>query len=225
MIRLADAEELLREMDGGEAGGGISHERVSRALDAELRGEMARRRIVDRLRKEERAGGAGALLDDLLVELARVHDPAIGHGKDHRRAARDLRGHLQAGVFQRIQRGGDGEVGNGAGAAEARIAAEVLDELRRHRDARMGAPGFRIEQRPGFGSFAIGQSLPDGFEVCAQRSDPAHACDRRAHEDRSRTTEALAPPKPKEFETTQRTRASRASLATTFSFHAGSGSW
>src|SRR3954453_8867798 len=60
------------------------------------------------------------------------------------------------------------------------------------------------------------QSLPNLFYVAAERRDPPAAGDRQPHAAR-RITDALVPPKPKEFERTVRTAAGCARFATIFS--------
>ena len=211
---------------GGKVQRGHSHRRiadegVARAVDAEQRGEMTGGGIIDGLGKEQRARGVRALLCDLLVKAPRVEHAAVADREDHGGA---IRWNRAARVFERGESGGDGELADGARAAEARIAREMCDGFRRRRDEGMRAARFGIGERFDFGDDSGADLRPHFIERSAEGRHPSEPRDADAHRASSSTMLAFVPPKPNEFDITHRARDSRAVFATMSSAHAGSGS-
>ena len=194
------------EGERAQAHGGVAHQRVGHAGKAHKGCEMAGRGVVDRLGKEERAGGAFA--HDLVVEFPGVDDAAAADGENERAALAPCGKIGNAGIRQRGEAGGGGEVGDGAGAPQAGVAGKRVAGLRRHGRVEVRAPALRSRQ------FAHGRGRagldggPHFRQAFAQRRDPARTGNERAQAaGLSSRMLAFVPPKPKEFESTRRSGA------------------
>ena len=174
MIDIAREQELLGELERSEADGAIADDGVGIAIDAELGGEMAGGGIIYRLGKEHGAGGIGAIFHHPLVELTRIDHAAAGDGEDNRGTRRQTMDRsVDPGMRERGQAGRDGEVGDGAGAPEPGIAAEVLHELGRDGGVVVDCGRFPPD-------WVIGLVLGDGGRLARALPDVVRALQRAA---------------------------------------------
>ena len=64
---------------------------------------MARRCVVNRFRKQDRARAVGPLFDDLVIEPARVIDATRTDGEDHGNSRAQIDVRLQSGISKRVE--------------------------------------------------------------------------------------------------------------------------
>ena len=94
-------------------------------------------------------------------------------------------------------------------------AARILNRIIRHTKHGNASSIDRAREEFGIRAGIFADRCPGRVEIASPRGNPTHAGDRRDHREwRSKTTAALAPPKPKEFETTRRIFCGRILLAT-----------
>ena len=183
--------------------------------------------VVNRFRKEQRTRRVCPLFYDRFKKSPGVNHTAAGDGKYDGNSPGIPGRHFDSRILQSRKRGSRSEVTDYTRPPETRVAACRTHQFLRDRNPPVAAFHERTFNRGWHCGFATPHPFPNFVQTGSKRCHPSHTTDFCTHipgPPDSKTMVALVPPKPNEFETTQRGATSRNAFATISISQCGSAS-